>query len=89
MLLPALLPVTAEGAELFGNAGLVGGGINCGGCSSPTSVDALMGVGSAGLAASIGLCAKAFVDKELRPSAWLRIKPIVVICERRKRALVI
>jgi hypothetical protein len=46
------------------------------------SVDALIGVGKAGLAAPLGFWAKAFNDKKLRLNAWLRIKPIVLIRER-------
>jgi hypothetical protein len=80
--------VTFDGAEVEGSAAF-GGITNFGGCSRPISVEALIGVGSADLAASLGLWAKAFKVNKLRPSAWLRIKPIVLIWERRKRAWVI
>lgn len=81
----AILPVTLDGAELVGRAALGGGGTNSGGCSRPSNEDALTGVGNAGLVASLGLWAKTGGDHELRPSAWLRIKPSMVVLERRKR----
>lgn len=43
------------------------------------SDEALIGVGSAGLTASFALWAKTLVGQEIKPNAWLRIKPIVVI----------
>jgi hypothetical protein len=52
-------------------------------------VDVLIGIGKAGLAAPFTFWAKAFNANKLRLNAWLRIKPIVLIWERRKRAWVI
>jgi len=73
------MPVTFEGAEVLGSAALVGGITNCGGCSRPMSVEVLIGVGNAGLATSFGLWAATLADQEMKPSAWLRIKPMAVI----------
>jgi hypothetical protein len=58
----------------------------CGGISRPSKDCVFMGaigVGRDGLAPT-ALCAKAPDEKMLSPSAWLRIKPKILILEGRK-----
>ena len=42
-------------------------------------VEVLIGLGSEGLAVPFALWAKTLAGQEMKPNAWLRIKPIVVI----------